>query len=198
MLLVEHKLQSIINYSQIKKKIMAKEMSLAVGVNFELLKTELAAMYEKGKSESQILLLPTKVDSPATVSLGEMIDEFKKAFGMDEKSAKQIEDSLKSVTEEGENTKSNFDPEKIRFQLQAAFVYRKAPKEGDAETEYAFAIKVDLGEALPDMGFLKLNSLSIAVWNTERSAILRQMGTGNITNLLKELDTKENVKALEA
>lgn len=163
---------------------MTQSMNLALGANFDLLKTNLAAVFEKDDNGSKILLVPTKIDSPTPVTLGEMINDFKKAFGMNEEDSKKIESSLDAVKKEG----SAFDVNKITFQLQSAFLYKDSPKEGEGATEYAFAISVDMSEALPDLGFVKLNSLFIAVWNTERETVLHQIGTGNITKMLANLN----------
>lgn len=163
---------------------MMKNMSLALGANFDLLKTNLAAVFEKDEKGSKMLLVPTKIDSPTPVTLEEMIEDFKQAFGMNEEDAKKIENSLDAVKKEG----SSFDVNAMTFQLQSAFLYKDAPKEGEGVTEYAFAVSVDMSDALPDLGFVKLNSLFIAVWNTEREAVLRQIGTGNIAKMLASLN----------
>lgn len=113
-----------------------------------------------------------------------MIADFKRAFNMSEEDSKKIESNLNAVKKEG----SSFDVNAISFQLQSAFLYNDSPKEGEGVTEYAFAISVDMSDALPDLGFVKLNSLFIAVWNTKREAVLRQIGTGNITKMLASLD----------
>jgi hypothetical protein len=167
---------------------MEKKMNLAVGLNFDLLKTNLAAMFENDESGSKILLLPTKVDSPSTVSLNEMVDEFKEAFSLGN-DADKIRGSLESVTKEGGDggDKKKFDPLAITVQLQSAFIYKTIPAKGDGELEYAIAVAVNMADALPSLGFLKVNSLFLAVWNTERESVLRQIGTGNISNMLKEL-----------
>lgn len=163
---------------------MTQGMELTFGVNFDLLKNNLVAIYEKGKDSSKILLTPTKVDHPASVTFGEMIDDVQRAFGMSDEEANKIGSSLESVKKEG----SAFDINKIAFQLQAAFLYRDAPTNGTATTEYAFAVSVDMSDALPDLGFAKLNSLFVAVWNTDRQAVLRQIGTGNINKMLENLN----------
>lgn len=173
---------------------MTESMNLALGVNFNLLDTNLSAMFEKDDKGSKILLLPTKVDSPNPVKLGKIVEDFQKAFGMNEKDSKEIENSLDAVKKEG----STFKPEAITFKLQSAFFYKNMPKQAAAdaqnaatqtagETEYAFAVSVDMADALPDLGFAKLNSMFIAVWNTERETVLRQIGTGKITHMLTNL-----------
>lgn len=163
---------------------MTQNMNLALGANFDLLKTNLAAMFEKDEKGTKMLLIPTKIDSPVPVTLGEMVADFKNAFGMGEEDSKKIGSSLDAVKKEG----SKFDPNAITFQLQSAFFYKDSPKEGEGTTEYAVAVSVDMSDALPDLGFVKLNSLFIAVWNTEREVVLRQIGTGNITKMLASLN----------
>lgn len=188
-------------------------MNLAVGVNFDLLKTNLSAMYEKTDKGSRILLMPTTVTAPKTVTMGEMVAEFQKSFGM-EKAEETIKGNLDGVQQSG----SSFNWDKITFQLQAAFLYKEitpdeqkaadakaqaqskpAQQNGQASTttttvtetgvtEYAFAIAVNVEEALPSLGFFQLKSLYFAVWNTQRERVLTQMGTGNITRLLQQLD----------
>lgn len=61
---------------------MTQSMNLALGANFDLLKTNLSAMFEKDEKGSKILLIPTKINSPVSVTLGEMVADFKSAFGM--------------------------------------------------------------------------------------------------------------------
>ncbi len=178
---------------------MTEKMNLALGINFDLLKTNLSATYEKSGEGSKILLLPTKVTSPNSVTLGEMVAEFKSAFGMED-AEKNIKGNLESI----QNANSPIKWENITFQLQAAFFYKEMPaagtpkpgqnpsgegSEGNAgTTEYAFAIGVNMADALPNLGFIRLNSLFIALWNTERSSVLEQMGTGNISRMLQQLD----------
>lgn len=170
-----------------------KAMNLAVGVNFDLLKTNLSAMYEKDESGSKILLLPTKVDSPKTVSFGEMIKEFKEAIGMSDGDSDNITKNLESVKKDDKKG-NTFEPGAITVQLQSAFLYKTMPKKdegstdaAEGETEYAIAVAVNFEDALPDLGFIKLNSLYLAVWNTERTAVLQQLGTGAINTMLKAL-----------
>lgn len=173
---------------------MTESMNLALGVNFNLLDTNLSAMFEKDDEGSKILLLPTKVDSPNPVKLGKMVEDFQKAFGM--KDGEEIKSSLTAVAAKKEG--STFNPDAITFKLQSAFFYKNMPKQAAAdaqnaatqtagETEYAFAVSVDMADALPDLGFAKLNSMFIAVWNTERETVLQQIGTGKITHMLTNL-----------
>lgn len=162
---------------------MAKDMNLALGANVELLKTPLSVMYEKSGKNHKILLLPTKLDSPHSVTLEEMVEEFKSAFGMGDDVKEKLTNSLKTVSDD----ENSFAPNKFKFQLQSAFLYLDSSTEPITK-EYALAISVDTSDALPSLGFVKLNSVYIAVWNTEREAVLRQIGSGNISSMLEKLN----------
>jgi hypothetical protein len=168
---------------------MMADFNCMVGLNFELLKTELNAIYSKGDKGYKVLLAPTDVEAQNSVSLGEMVEEFKGALGMDDANQKSISGALESVNSgsEGGNAsgagKSKFNVNNLKFQLNAAFLYINS--EGDAKTtEYALAISVDAQDALPSFGFFKINSLSLAVWNTGRAGVLSRMNLGSIEKLL--------------
>lgn len=163
---------------------MTESMNLAFGANFDLLKTNLNAVFKKDKDGCEILVAPTKIEKPASVKWKDIYDDFKNAFDMPDTEIQKMEDSLNSV----KNEKSTLKIEEMDFQLQAAFLYKNAPATGTATTEYAFAINVDMSDALPSLGFIKLNSVFVAVWNTERQAVLRQIGTGDISKMLENLN----------
>ena len=87
---------------------------------------------------------------------------------------------------------------KILLILNMAIIGFSTAACSDDETNYitpekkypltTFAVAVNMADALPDLGFVKLNSLFIAVWNTEREVVLQQIGTGNITKMLANLN----------
>ncbi|HIZ06198.1 MAG TPA: hypothetical protein H9950_07575 [Candidatus Bacteroides avicola] len=167
--------------------------NFATGVSFNLLKVDFQAILEKSDTGTRALVLPTKADNPPTVSLGEITDEFKKALNIDGADA-NIKEKINAVKKEGKS----INPDEIKFQLAAAFLYIEMPNEPKKEepknedskttTEYALAINVDLQDALPDFGAFKLNSVFIAVWNTKRKAVLKNIGAGEITEMLKLLE----------
>lgn len=163
---------------------MTESMNLAFGANFDLLENNLNAVFKKDKDGSEILVAPTKIEKPASVKLEKIITELQETFGVSEAETQKMKDSLNSV----KNEKSTLKIEEMDFQLQAAFLYKNAPATGTATTEYAFAINVDMSDALPSLGFIKLNSVFVAVWNTERQAVLRQIGTCDISKMLENLN----------
>lgn len=48
---------------------MTQKMNLALGVNFDLLGTNLAGIYQKTENTSELLLMPTIVNSSNAISL---------------------------------------------------------------------------------------------------------------------------------
>jgi len=159
-------------------------MSLQLGVQFQLLKTKLVAVYEKTGEESSFLLVPMDIKEVNSVSLKEMKDDFKAAFSS-EISAKQIEDSLTAINSESKD-ENKFNLDNLKFTLKTAYIYKK----GDTK-EYAFAIEVDCGDAIPDLGFVKIEKLAFKIWNTEKNVILQQLNLDTIENLVKKLDAPE-------
>ena len=160
------------------------DMSLQLGVQFQLLKTKLVAVYEKTGEESSFLLVPMDIKEVNSVSLKEMKDDFKAAFSS-EISAKQIEDSLTAINSESKD-ENKFNLDNLKFTLKTAYIYKK----GDTK-EYAFAIEVDCGDAIPDLGFVKIEKLAFKIWNTEKNVILQQLNLDTIENLVKKLDAPE-------
>ena len=160
------------------------DMSLQLGVQFQLLKTKLVAVYEKTGEESSFLLVPMDIKEVNSVSLKEMKDDFKAAFSS-EISAKQIEDSLTAINSESKD-ENKFNLDNLKFTLKTAYIYKK----GDTK-EYAFAIEVDCGDAIPDLGFVKIEKLAFKIWNTEKNVILQQLNLDTIENLVKKLDATE-------
>jgi hypothetical protein len=187
---------------------MTQKMNLALGVNFDLLGTNLAGIYQKNGNTSEILLMPTVVNSSNAISLEDITKEFASVFKIGG-AGKSIENTVNSV----QSADKPFDWREIQLQLKSAFLYKKvtsgaekapeaASENGSAAstdvaktdttdadvTEYAFAISVNLADALPDLGIIKINNLFVGVWNTERTGVLARMGIGDISTMLKQLD----------
>ncbi|SDH59077.1 hypothetical protein SAMN05421827_13031 [Pedobacter terrae] len=163
-------------------------MSLQLGVQFQLLKTKLVAIYEKAGEKagdkSSFLLAPTNPDEVGSATLGEMVKDLTEAFGS-EVNTDDIKNNLKSLNS-GEKPNAKFDVEKLIFSLKTAYIYVK----GDVK-EYAFAIEVDCGGAVPDLGFIKIEKLAFKIWNTKRNKILQQLNLDTIDNLVEKLNAPE-------
>jgi hypothetical protein len=160
------------------------DMSLQLGVQFQLLKTKLVAVYEKKGSESSFLLMPTNLEEVGSATLGEMIQDLTDAF-KDSVDTEKIKNDLQALSSESK-PKAKFNVDSFKFSLKTAYIYVK----GDIK-EYAFAIEVDLGAAIPDLGFVKIEKLAFKIWNTGRNKILQQLNLDTIENLVKKLDAPE-------
>lgn len=160
------------------------EMNLQLGVQFQLLKTKLVAVYEKDNTVSSFLLVPTNPDEVGSATLGEMIEDLTEAFG-NEVDTDDIKKNLQALNS-GKKPNTAFDVEKLIFSLKTAYIYVK----GDVK-EYAFAIEVDCGNAIPDLGFVKIEKLAFKIWNTKRNKILQQLNLDTIENLVEKLDASE-------
>ncbi len=166
------------------------EMNLQLGVQFQLLKTDLVAIYEKNGTKSAFLLSPTDIKERNAVSLADMVADFTNAFG-NQVNTNKIKDGLNSLNQ-GTNgdTNSNFNLQKLKFILKTAYIYKN-----ENTTEYAFAIEVDCGDAIPDLGFIKIEKLAFKIWNTEKNKILKDLELDTIENILKKLDKGDNSQA---
>lgn len=122
---------------------MTQNMNLVFGVNFDLLKTNLTAIYEKTDQKSALLVMPTTVNSPNTVKLGEMVDEFKNAFGIE-----GAGDKIKGNLENVQNEKSPFKWDEIGFQLKAAFYIRRCLENRPKVLKKLLKPKVEVGQFL--------------------------------------------------
>lgn len=159
-------------------------MNLQLGVQFELLKTKLVAVYEKAGQESSFLLVPTNPDAVGSATLKDMLSDLTAAFDSSVDTTK-IENGLQSLNS-GSKPNEKFKLDELKFSLKTAYIYVK----GETK-EYAFAIEVDFGNAIPDLGFVKIEKLAFKIWNTERNTILQQLNLDTIENLVKKLDAPE-------
>lgn len=159
------------------------KMSMALKVDFELLKTNLNAIYEKDgeKNESTILVIPTKTENPESVKIGEIVEAFKSLSGGDP--TENISGTIGSLSDDKDS--NGFSVDNIAFTLHAAYLYKKtAAEDKDSVTEYAFAIAMDLSEAMPKFPLGTINSISLAIWNTKREGVLANMNMGSAAKLL--------------
>lgn len=152
---------------------MANEMNMQLGVQFQLLKTSLIAVYEKQGTTNRFLLSPMNIEELTQVTLDDMLNDFKSAFATID--IEKIQSNIKSI--------KGIKLDQLKFALRMAYIYI----DGDIK-EYAFAIEIDCGDAVPDLGFLNVEKLSFAIWNTSRNKVLTQMHLDTIENLVKLLN----------
>lgn len=155
---------------------MAETMNIQLGAKFKLLKADLSAVFEKNGTKNTFLLSPTPIEEAPSVSLEEMIKDFKDAFAIEG-------DEIKKNLEEVGKGNTPLDLTKLRFTLLTAYFYKS-----DTITEYAFAVEVDCGDAIPNLGFIKVEKLSFAIWNTERNKVLTSLKLHTINDSLALLD----------
>jgi len=160
------------------------DMNLQLGVQFQLLKTKLVAVYEKAGNDSSFLLMPTNLEEVGSATLGEMIQDLTTAFG-NEVNTDKIKSDLSGINS-GERANGNFDLKKLKFSLKTAYIYVK----GNVK-EYAFAIEVDFGDAVPDLGFVTIEKLAFKIWNTKKNVVLKQLNLDTIENLVSKLNVPE-------
>lgn len=155
-----------------------ENMNMLLGANIELLKTDLNLLFNKTDGVNRFLLLPTNIEADNSVTFGEMLADFKKAFNMD-----GGEDISGTIGELSGKDGKGIDLNKLIIKLNQAFLYIENNDQGTS-AEYAISVTVDATEALPDMGFARIKSLSLAVWNTKRANVLKTLNIGAFDKLL--------------
>ncbi len=163
-----------------------ESLNCLMGIDFELFKTNINGVFSKSDNGFRILVAPTACDNAKGISFGEMITEMKNALGSGG-DTKQIESSLEGLSNSSGG--GAFDVNKLRFELRQTFLYienEKTTEGGEAKTnaEFALSIYVDFSDALKSLGFLKLNSVFLSVWNTKRVTVLERMNMGEFEKLL--------------
>lgn len=158
-------------------------MNLQLGVQFQLLKTKLVAVYEKAGNDSSFLLMPTNLEEVGSATLGEMIQDLTAAFSNSVDTAK-IKSDLQALS--ADKPESQFKVDNLKFSLKTAYIYVK----GNVK-EYAFAIEVDCEGAVPDLGFVTIEKLAFKIWNTKKNVVLKQLNLDTIENLVSKLNVPE-------
>ncbi|WP_450091360.1 hypothetical protein [Pedobacter suwonensis] len=158
-------------------------MNLQLGVQFQLLKTKLVAVYEKAGNDSSFLLMPTNLEEVGSATLGEMMQDLTTAFS-DSVDTEKIKSDLQALS--ADKPESKFKLDNLKFSLKTAYIYVK----GNVK-EYAFAIEVDFGDAVPDLGFVTIEKLAFKIWNTKKNVVLKQLNLDTIENLVSKLNVPE-------
>ncbi|SFA55671.1 hypothetical protein SAMN04488511_11516 [Pedobacter suwonensis] len=159
------------------------DMNLQLGVQFQLLKTKLVAVYEKAGNDSSFLLMPTNLEEVGSATLGEMMQDLTTAFS-DSVDTEKIKSDLQALS--ADKPESQFKVDNLKFSLKTAYIYVK----GNVK-EYAFAIDVDFGDAVPDLGFVTIEKLAFKIWNTKKNVVLKQLNLDTIENLVSKLNAPE-------
>lgn len=159
-------------------------LNYAIGIDTTILATQVAGLLKGGNGETEMLILPKKVETVQTLKFTELLKEVEKQFQVSAESITNAMNGIKGIF-------PNFDPEKLTFQLNQIFFHYKKPKKEvdvapEAVTEYAFSIKINLGGILELAGIISIDTLYLAIWNTKRESVLKQFNMADISALLPE------------
>lgn len=155
-------------------------LNYAIGIDATILLTQVAGLLKGGTEGTEVLILPRNVETTKTLSFEALLKEISKQFHIEEKAIKDTMNGIKAIF-------PSFDPEKLTFQLNQIFFYYKKGKEApNANTEYAFSIKINLGGILELAGVISIETLYMAIWDTSRKSVLKQFNMADITALLPE------------
>lgn len=190
------------NKNEMEELIMANtdekkdgNFNVALALDFSLLKSKLTAMFLKEKNGYRFLAIPTNQGEAPEVTIDELISDIKKMTGAD--NTKAIQDTLNQAASDAEPDAdgNKIDPKNIRFSLKMVYLYVDTTK-GDENkiVDYAFNINVVTTGLIPAalQDFVTVDHLGIAVWNTERKAILDQMSLVNMDEYLGLEEAKES------
>ena len=171
--------------------------NVALALDFSLFKAKLTAMFLKEKNGYRFLAIPTNQGETPEVTIEELINDIKKMTGADNTQA--IQDTLTQAANDAEPDAAGnkIDPNNIRFSLKMVYLYVDTTK-GDENkiVEYAFNINVVTTGLIPKAieDFVTVDHLGIAIWNTERKAILEQMSLVNMDEYLGLETSQETPK----
>lgn len=153
-------------------------LNYALSIDATILLTQVSGLLKGGAEGTEVLILPKNVETAKTLNFEDLLNEIAKQFHIEADKIKSTMENIKTILTE-------FDPQKLTFQLnQIFFHYKKEAK--DEVTEYAFSIKINLGGALSLAGVISVETLYMAIWNTKRESVLKQFNMADITALLPE------------
>ena len=136
---------------------------IGVNVYISLLGRDIEAIYEKSADHHRVLVSPTDFTDHHPVSFETMINQFKSVLGMSDQDANNIGEQITSLDEGGK-----IDLKKITVDLETMYLYISyktgQPKGQMESSEFALSIKVSFEDALPDLGFIQLHSISLKLW----------------------------------
>lgn len=156
-------------------------MKFAVAIGAEILKTEVEGFFKKENKMTEILILPKTVKESKGMNLDEMLKAVNKQFGADT-------DKIKRAIE---NIAPNIKLKDLNFRLNQIFFYMQK-EEGKTEgeekgvdiKEYAFSITIGFVGTLNLADIIEVKALNLAVWNTKRKPVLKQLNMADISQLL--------------
>lgn len=158
-------------------------------ITFELVNTNLVALYKKDGENNTFLVIPTDKEPSGGMTIADMVKDINAFLQKFDSSAAPINaddvaNAVKDVNDASNKGSQENPPvyESINVELRQAFLYLSTGK----PVEYGFELDVDIsGLFPPDMSVFKVNKLSIGVWNTDRKKILERMNIIEVDTYLK-------------
>lgn len=160
-------------------------------ITFELVNTNLVALYKKDGDKNTFLVIPTDTEPSGGMTIEKMISDINAFLRKNNPDAAQIKsDDVANAVKDVNNAscKNNTSPKNepdyksINVELRQAFLYLPAGE----PIEYAFELDVDISGLFPkDVSLFRVNKLSVGVWNTDRKKILDRMNLIDVDTYLK-------------
>lgn len=168
-------------------KQVTSSPNLLVQANLVFLKAKLIAAYEKTATGYKILVKPTSATASA-MSIGDMVKEVNGLIQSisgdkpleEDAIAAQISD-LYPASENG----SVLDNIKISLKQVFLYVDKTGTDTSQNTFEYAFDVEI-INEITKDFDVINLESVSLAIWNTQRESVIAQMDMKKLEELLQE------------
>ena len=185
------------NGNYLTDEVGALQFNAQAALNFELVGTNLVALYKKEGQKNTFLVLPTDKVPSGGMTIREMVEDINNLLKGYDESAVQLDTadvvgSVKDVNEASQKTTqgtdglqpmNDIDYESIKVELRQAFLYLST----GIPVEYALEINVDTSSLFPkDATFFNVKGLSMGVWNTSRKSILERMGIIDFDDYLKD------------
>lgn len=158
-------------------KFVHDSVQVLLQAQFTLLGQKLLAAYKKEDRGYKVLLAPTNFEKNNGVTIEEMVKQVNGLLGNIDSSMENAidqEDLENQIKSANEGDGSSFDFTKLRFILQTAYLYINK-EDGKTSTEYAFDLMIDASNVFPKDFIVKVESVSISVWNTKREKVVNTM-----------------------
>ncbi len=160
-------------------------------ITFELVNTNLVALYKKEGDKNTFLVIPTDTEPSGGMTIEDMINDINAFLQEKNPGAAQIKsDDVANAVKDVNNasckngTSLEHEPDymRIKVELRQAFLYLPA----GGSIEYAFELDVNISELFPkNVSLFRVNKLSVGVWNTDRKKILDRMNLIDVDTYLK-------------
>ena len=154
-------------------------VNIVLGANVMLLGARLSAAYAKVGNGYKILIKPTNVEENEGIYITKMVEDVNALIASitgDNKpaaiTAKDVEDKLPADKKDPETGWKS-----LKIKLSMIYLYIESDGGNTSKVmEFAFKLDIDSSKLIPaDITLVRIDSLSIAVWNTENTAVTDKM-----------------------